>query len=430
LLKLLNIKHNISKGGYLRYKRKKLGWTQEKVCEGICSVTYLSKIETGKVVPNEEIFLLLCERLNICPSDIDQFPTDELEELFDQIYEAIECRKIEKAKKLVDEIKPFESFIELEPELYLSYILLMYYFYLTIGNFHKAHFYMTNLMDNKEHLSTEQKLMFQYFRGVHLCIDQQYEKGLSFLLAVEKTLVKQGIKYGNLYFHLAMAYSFLQNSIMAVYYAQTALKLYDETTNYLRSLDCKMILGINYARTKNFHAAEKEYRQILDLATTLQMDDILARVYHNLGFMYFEKKWYQEAEKMFKESIQYREEHHKQRIWTTLYLIDLYIEQQRFEDANTYLQQLRHHHAIQEMEIEIEYRVKRMNYLQQPDKGTFEEAYIDFVTTNYLPYIEKINEHKKRTFLLTELGNYFYKKRKYKLAADYFRLVNEYQISY
>lgn len=46
-------------------ERLKKNWSQEGLCKGICTVSYLSKIESGKAEPSEEIMNLLLERLQL-----------------------------------------------------------------------------------------------------------------------------------------------------------------------------------------------------------------------------------------------------------------------------------------------------------------------------------------------------------------------------
>lgn len=47
----------------IRYGRLAKSWSQEGLCEGICAVSYLSKIEQGKASPSDDIVRLLLERL-------------------------------------------------------------------------------------------------------------------------------------------------------------------------------------------------------------------------------------------------------------------------------------------------------------------------------------------------------------------------------
>ena len=52
--------------GMLIYReRLRRSWSQEGLCKGICTVSYLSKIENGKAEPSGEILRLLLERLEL-----------------------------------------------------------------------------------------------------------------------------------------------------------------------------------------------------------------------------------------------------------------------------------------------------------------------------------------------------------------------------
>ena len=52
-------------GLLIRQARLGRDWSQAGLCKGICTVSYLSKIETGKAEPSEEILRLLLERLGL-----------------------------------------------------------------------------------------------------------------------------------------------------------------------------------------------------------------------------------------------------------------------------------------------------------------------------------------------------------------------------
>lgn len=49
----------------IREKRLQKDWSQEGLCKGICTASYLSKIEQGKAAPSETVLRLLFERLGI-----------------------------------------------------------------------------------------------------------------------------------------------------------------------------------------------------------------------------------------------------------------------------------------------------------------------------------------------------------------------------
>ena len=69
--------------GYIIYReRLRRNWSQAGLCKGICTVSYLSKIESGKSEPSEEIVRLLLDRLDL---EIDQEIEREAAKLADHV---------------------------------------------------------------------------------------------------------------------------------------------------------------------------------------------------------------------------------------------------------------------------------------------------------------------------------------------------------
>lgn len=89
--------------GYLIYRIRIQGhWSQAKLCKGICTVSYLSKIETGKAEPSEDILRLLLERLGL---KSDKAIEAEAAELADQSWEALFEGRFAKLNVLLKDIE-------------------------------------------------------------------------------------------------------------------------------------------------------------------------------------------------------------------------------------------------------------------------------------------------------------------------------------
>lgn len=75
-------------GALIQRERAERGWSQQALCQNICTVSYLSKIETGKSAPSDEILRLLLERLGL-----ESSPQLEAESraLAERCYEALFC---------------------------------------------------------------------------------------------------------------------------------------------------------------------------------------------------------------------------------------------------------------------------------------------------------------------------------------------------
>lgn len=73
-------------GAVLRMMRLERNWSQEQLCSGICTVSYLSKIEQGRVHPNPDLAEKLFLKLDI-PLQITF--NQDLENLCNQLYEMV-----------------------------------------------------------------------------------------------------------------------------------------------------------------------------------------------------------------------------------------------------------------------------------------------------------------------------------------------------
>ena len=71
-------------GPLLRLLRLERNWSQETLCHGICTVSYLSKIEQGKVEANEQLIADLFDLLEVTWQE-----SPEMEALRDDLYEGI-----------------------------------------------------------------------------------------------------------------------------------------------------------------------------------------------------------------------------------------------------------------------------------------------------------------------------------------------------
>lgn len=61
-------------------------WSQETLCGGICTVSYLSKIEQGKAQPNDALLRELFAMLDVARQTI---PQEEGERLCEYIYDLV-----------------------------------------------------------------------------------------------------------------------------------------------------------------------------------------------------------------------------------------------------------------------------------------------------------------------------------------------------
>lgn len=93
-------------GSILRKRREELGYSQEELAEGICSIPTLSRIENGERMPTKDHFEMLMQRLGYSANSLDYF-TDKRDFLIHELKFKIRQAYIDKdyanAKQYLEE---------------------------------------------------------------------------------------------------------------------------------------------------------------------------------------------------------------------------------------------------------------------------------------------------------------------------------------
>lgn len=95
-------------GQIIKNRREELGYTQEDLAEGICSVPTLSRIENGMRMPTKEHFEMLVQRLGYSVAMLDTYVDDvqfRLHDLKYRIRQMIILGAMDEAKRLLEEYK-------------------------------------------------------------------------------------------------------------------------------------------------------------------------------------------------------------------------------------------------------------------------------------------------------------------------------------
>ncbi len=64
-------------GEFIKEKRERMGITQDELCEGICSIATMSRIESGGRIPKSKVIVPLLQRLGLSDFVVDSMSTKE-----------------------------------------------------------------------------------------------------------------------------------------------------------------------------------------------------------------------------------------------------------------------------------------------------------------------------------------------------------------
>lgn len=111
-------------GPIIKKRRQELGYSQEELADGICSVPTLSRIENGDRMPSKEHFEMLIQRLGYSNTTLDCYVDEKefyIHELKFKIRQAIMLKQMDEAEEL---LQSYEKSVETPTQIDKQFLIL------------------------------------------------------------------------------------------------------------------------------------------------------------------------------------------------------------------------------------------------------------------------------------------------------------------
>ena len=299
---MIPMNYNIEYSEFIYHQRILQNITQETLCSGICSITYLSKIENKKIKPTQEVLELLLNRLNIQLENLADMNDDYYEHLLKWYYAilekdfescAIHYNFCENNHEKVSAIK----LIYLKELIYFRELIEKRKIALLLEKFSVLKKYESKFDD---YLNT----YYIYFISLYEAIIQNdYEKALHKLLGISTFFDGNSADAPEYYYHLAMIYTYLNKSTQALQYTKKSLEIYHTQLAIKKIFECRLLLAINYNRLHQYQEAITNYEIIINHKIINKYKMILYKAFNNLGVIYKNIGEYVKAEDYFKKAL-------------------------------------------------------------------------------------------------------------------------------
>ncbi|WP_164669966.1 tetratricopeptide repeat protein [Virgibacillus doumboii] len=272
-------------GERLRFFRKSQQTTQEEVAEGICSVSYYSKIENGQTTPSNEIIQLLCNRLGIKDSYHDQIFLQRLKGNALNFYRLIRNQEIKKGKQVYRQI--VDEFCDsLDPDISLITGLVQLRMALFDSDNKQAAHYYDKVVKLNEYLDRELSFLYCRVCGLYHYLYGDLGESLKLYKNVEQIGNYEFIE--EVYYQMALIYSRQNKLSFSSFYLEKALEIFVIKMDYKQCTNCNIILGVNYRKMQESEKAIECYNNIL--VQNPDNKELVARTHHNLGLVYSKLK--------------------------------------------------------------------------------------------------------------------------------------------
>lgn len=211
-------------GQILRKRRLELNMTQEAVSMGICSNTYLSKIENNQIVVNREHLYLLMERMQM-PVDEISFPEEMLEYLVKSV-KLFFYKDVEGYTELFEEVSKYQFAVLLQ-------IVKLGYYTLTedYENAELVYNEVFRYLNSLEEFGFSVFLIYSSYFNLGI---RNFKNARIILDKVENSFQNDDITFGLYNFSKFLIYGNLHLNMTASESAQNAINIFNKYSNIVR----------------------------------------------------------------------------------------------------------------------------------------------------------------------------------------------------
>lgn len=178
-------------GNFIKKRRKELKITQDEVTEGICSISYLSKIENNQIVPNNYYVREIMEKL-----DVDEVVyTNSLreKEYLQRLLNAYYYMNDEEIKNMYEEIK------NIEHNYLINLCKLGYTVYFNLTDDNQYVMMLEHLINNMDDFEVG---LYLYFAATYFVYNEKYRVAME-LIQLSKELRIHSNKLDGLIYELS-----------------------------------------------------------------------------------------------------------------------------------------------------------------------------------------------------------------------------------
>lgn len=417
-------------GHIIKFERLDQSMKQITLAKGICSPSYLSKIENNATVPSEQIITLLLKRLNIV---IDKVSSEEEEKVVASLYELYKTGVLERNKKLIRESLHKISnrkiyFLQLNN--YYSYLLYIFRLLLILNeeetNLRSIYTIIINLEDK---FVEKQRFVANLNLGLYYYLKDDSYNALCHLEVSMKLVNKLNLDEWELAdFYNVLSYTFFKCNefFNAIDYATKSLKFNKDNLLFDRAIENYIVIGAAHKNLRKYDEAEKNYHLAKKLAIDFKLFTYEGVIYQNLGSLYAIQGLHEKAIDFYKASLLIKEENGNSEgcLLTILSIIKEYSKQSNHEQVLNWCKE-----GLDKMEEDPSLcNYKRTSYFIHFEiyraLHSFDEK-LESVLKLAINHFEIIQDDRHVQKYSILLANSYFKEHKFKASCLYYQKSNQ-----
>lgn len=419
-------------GHLIRAERVRQDMKQIVLAKGICTPSYLSKIERNQIEPSEDIMLLLMERLSMDPGKLQENDEEtelEFENLLIKTYKlVITSRNLELTAEKLNYLEQNSPLFE-NDSLYNSYLLVTLRFRIILR-------FDTDQLENEievlnhsaDNFDAYQLYLFQINKALFYYSIGNRKKAIHYFETILSKLDKLPLnewEKAEFNYTIAVIYAADDHIFTSTEYIKNALVYFRENLMMNRVLDCYILIGITHKRSEQFQDSLDAYSKAMQICEEFNLHSEKGIIYHNIGTLNGMMGNSKQAIHFYEKSIESKKVEGEKLI-TILCLI---VEYSKMDNKSLVIQWANKGiNLFHQLDDEL-HRSYFHHYSLYKSLHS-EEGLSKEVVESAIDYFKQLQDFRYIQKYCILLAEWYYNNRKYKLSSIYYQEANRYGYIY
>ena len=410
-------------GLLIKMSRIQQNMKQVTLAKGICSTSYLSKIENNQTVPSEDVIKLLIDRLGI---DYWSISLEEENQFMNQLLNFYKKSIIERNKIHIEEEIPklFNKNLLFKNERnFYTYNLILYRLILILNpNDERCLALQNTLKHMEDKFDGRQKFLYYFNSGIYYYIQRNFVEALSFFesaLSLISTFQIDEWELADFYNALSLSYLSEEKTTQTIEYASQSLAIFRNNLLFRRAFDSYIIVGIAHKKNSNFKLAEESFLLAQKIVIDLNLKDQNGMILQNLGSLAAIQGSSDKAIQYFEESLLNFSTESENYLVAILSIIMEFSKNNNTEKVIEWCYKGKLNIPKNSSTATFPFHHHFNVYLALHDNIEYED-----IMSSAVNFFENNRDYVHAHKYSIALGNKFTEKRKYKNASHYFQKAN------
>ena len=405
--------------------------TQATLAKGICSVSYLSKIESKNIAAHEEITNSLLLRLGLQVKRLTVEAENEYIRSLEKLYKKAVLYKAKNLKETdLEELSPSK----IDFNNYSNYLLAqLYFFRISLTAKRKLEdlsIYLTEYKYLAKDLSLKQRYLYDVNQGLYHYYNNSIFDAISCLerscLIFELIPLEEWEK-ADLYHILSIFHSRNENNSEAFYFSSKASSFYITNNIIEKNVDSHIIMGNSKQNLLDYESAVNYFSTAQKLAISNNLTQYAGMIYHNLGSLFAKQGNHDQAIEHYLKSLNLKEtnKQYEKSLPTILSLVQEFMKEKNYTDARHWSQK----------GLALLKMFPKTKPDTAPDSYWFHfEVFLNFLEEGKslkkslikaIKHFETKNDYRYAYKYSIYLGEFLYSSNQYKAASEAFKKAHD-----